>query len=115
MLETIFNLIIFSHEKAKYLFFPKFLIKRIKNHPNLSHLALKEQLTFSEIESVLLNCLFRPRFSVLHFPQVISRFDNALDLIEMNLRKDNCLYSLHPYGILSLDLDFKMQFGNRLL
>ena len=33
----------------------------------------------------------------------------------MNLRIDNCLYSLHADGIVSLDLDFKMQFGNRLL
>ena len=37
------------------------------------------------------------------------------DLIEMNQRKDNCLYSLHADEIVSLDLDFKKQFGNRLL
>ena len=32
----------------------------------------------------------------------------------MNLRKDNCFYSLHADGIVSLDLDFKMQLGNGL-
>ena len=62
-----------------------------------------------------LNCLPRPRIGVLHFPQVICSFDNALELIEMNLKKDNHFYQLHADGIVSLDLDFKMQFGNRLL
>ena len=33
----------------------------------------------------------------------------------MSLRKDNCLSSLHADGIVALDLDFKMQFGNRPL
>ena len=66
------------------------------------------------MESVLLNCLPRPRIGVLHFPQVIRRFDNTSDLIEMSLKKDNCLSSLYADGIVSLDLDFKMQFGNRL-
>ena len=33
-------------------------------------------------------------------------------LIETSLRKDNCLYSSHADGIVSLDLDFKLQFGN---
>ena len=32
----------------------------------------------------------------------------------MNLRKDNCLYSLHADGIVSVDLDFKMQLSNSL-
>ena len=68
------------------------------------------KLTFPVIESVLLNCLPRPRICVLHLLQVISRFENTWDLIEMNLRKHNCLYSLHANGIVSLDLDFKMQF-----
>ena len=77
--------------------------------------TLYTELTFLENESVRLNCLPLPRIGVLHFPQVISRFDNTSDLIEMNLRKDNCLYSLHADGIVSLNLDFKMQFGNRLL
>ena len=73
------------------------------------------QLTFPEIESILLNCHLRPRIGVLHFPQVISSsFDNALELIETNLKKDNYFYQLHAEGIVSLDLDFKMQFGNHL-
>ena len=36
-------------------------------------------------------------------------------LTKMNLKKDNYFYQLHADGIVSLDLDFKMQFGNRLL
>ena len=56
-------------------------------------------MTFPETESVLLNCLHRPRIGVLHFPQVISRFGNTLDLIEMSLWKDNYLSSLHADGM----------------
>ena len=33
----------------------------------------------------------------------------------MNLRKDSCLHSLHADGIVSLGLNFKMQFSYRLL
>ena len=50
------------------------------------------QLTFPEIMSVLLKCLPRPRLGVLHVPLVISDLDNARDLIEINLKKDNCFY-----------------------
>ena len=37
------------------------------------------------MESILLNCLPRPRVGVLHVPQVISSFDNMQDLIEIDL------------------------------
>ena len=37
------------------------------------------------------------------------------DLIEINLKRCNCFYQLHADGIVSLDLDFKMQFGQSLL
>ena len=37
------------------------------------------------------------------------------DLIEINLKRDNCFHQLHTDGIVSLDLDIKMQFGNSLL
>ena len=33
------------------------------------------------------------------------------DLIEINLKRYNPYYQLHPDGIVSLDLDFKMLFG----
>ena len=74
-----------------------------------------EELTFPEMESILLNCLPRPRTGVLHVPQVISSFDNMQDLIEINIKRCDCFYQLHADGIVSLDLDFKMQFGNSLL
>ena len=48
-------------------------------------------------------------------PQVISRFDNPRELIEIDLKKDNYFYQLHADWIVSLDLDFKMELGNRLL
>ena len=72
------------------------------------------KLAFLEMESIPLNCLPRPRVGVLHVPQVISSFDNTQDLIEIDLMKYNCLYQLHADGIVSLDLDFIMQFGNSL-
>ena len=62
-----------------------------------------------------MNGLPRPLIGVLNIPQAISSFDNAIELIETNPRKDNYFYRLHPDGIVSLDLDFKMQFSNRLL
>ena len=65
--------------------------------------------------SVLLKCLPRPRVDVLHVQLVISGLDNSRDLIEINLKKDNCFYQLHADGIVSLDLDFKIQFCDRLL
>ena len=71
-------------------------------------------MTFPEMKSILLNCLPRLRAGVLHVPQVISSFDNTQDLIEINLRRYNCLYQLHADQIVSLDLDLKMQFGNSL-
>ena len=46
------------------------------------------------MESILLNCLPRP--------------------IEINLKKDDYCYQLHADGIVSLDIDFKMQLGNRV-
>ena len=46
------------------------------------------QLTFPEIESILLNCLPRPPIGVLHIPQVISSYDNAREVIEINLKKE---------------------------
>ena len=67
------------------------------------------------MESVLLNCLPRPRVGVSHVPQVISSFDNTQYLIKINLKRYNCLYQLHADGIVSFDLDFKMHFGNSLL
>ena len=51
-----------------------------------------KQLAFPEIMSILLKCLPRPRLGVLHSPLVISDLDNARDLIEINLKKDNCFY-----------------------
>ena len=72
-------------------------------------------LTFPEIQPILLTCLLQPRTGVLLIPQVISGFDKARELTEINLKKDNYFYQLHGDGIVSLDLDFKMQFGNRLL
>ena len=66
------------------------------------------QLTFPEMESILLNCLPRPRIGVLHVPQVISSFDNTQDLIEINPKRCNCFYQLHADRIVSLDLDFKI-------
>ena len=62
--------------------------------------------------SILLNCLSRPRIGVLHISQIISSFDNAPELIVMYLKKDNYFYQLHADGIVSLDLDLIMQFGN---
>ena len=50
------------------------------------------ELTFPEIESILLNCLSRPGMGVLHVPQVISSPDNARDLIEISLKKNNYSY-----------------------
>ena len=50
------------------------------------------ELTFPEIESVLLNCLPRPPFGGLHFPQVVSSFDNTRDSIQINVKKDNRFY-----------------------
>ena len=73
------------------------------------------ELTFPVIESILLNCLPRPRIGASQIPQVISSFDNVPELIEIDLKTDNYFYQLHVDGIVSLDLDFKMQFGNRLL
>ena len=72
------------------------------------------QLTFPDIKSILLNCLPRPRIGALHILQVISGFGNAPDLIEIDLKKANYFYQLHADGIVSRDLDFEMQFGNRL-
>ena len=42
-------------------------------------------------------------------------FDNAREFIETNLNKENYFYQLHADGVVSFDLHFKMQFGNRLL
>ena len=50
------------------------------------------QVPFPEIISVLLKCLPRPRLGVLHVPLVISGLENTRDLIEINLKKDNCVY-----------------------
>ena len=61
-----------------------------------------------------INCLLQPRIGVLHIPQVIIYFDNARELIDTNLKKDNYLYQLHADRIVPLDLDLKMQFGNCL-
>ena len=55
------------------------------------------------------------RLDVLHIPQVIRNFDNARELTEINLKKGNYFYKMYADGIVSLDLDFKRQFGNRLL
>ena len=52
--------------------------------------------------------------SVLHIPQIISNFDNTQGLIKFYLKKDDYFYQLHANGIVSFDLDFKMQLGNRL-
>ena len=61
-----------------------------------------------------MNCPPRLRVDAFHFPQVIISFENTQDSIEINLKRYNCLYQLHSGGIVSLDLDFKMQFGNSL-
>ena len=71
-------------------------------------------MTFPEIESILLSCPPQPCIGALHIPQAISNFDNAREVIEINLKKDNYLYELYADGIVFLDLDFKMQFGNRM-
>ena len=76
---------------------------------------IERQLNFPEIMSVLLKCLPGPRTGVLHLPLVISGLDNPRYLIEINLKKNNCFYLLHADGIVSLDLDFKIQFDNHLL
>ena len=78
-------------------------------HTLASNSCLK-QLTSPKIESILLNCLPRPCIGALHIPQVISSFDNTAELTEIDLKKDNYLHQLHADGIVSLDLDFKMQF-----
>ena len=44
------------------------------------------QLTFPQIISV------RPRIGVLRVPPFISGLDNPRDLIDINLKKDNCFY-----------------------
>ena len=80
----------------------------------ISWKKIRYTIDLPKIGSVPLDCLPQPRIGVLHFPQVISRFDNIWDLIEMNLRKDYCLYSLHADGIVSVDLVFKMQLSNSL-
>ena len=79
------------------------------------HLIDWHYLLSSFVKLIPLNCLPRPRVGVLHVPQVISSFDNTQDLIEINLKISNCLYQLHADGTVSLDLEFKMQFGNSLL
>ena len=66
------------------------------------------------MESTLLNCLPQLRTGVLHVLQVISSFDNTQGLIEINIKRCDCFYQLHTDRIVSLDLDFKMQFGNSL-
>ena len=65
-------------------------------------------MTFHEIESILLNPLPLPRMGVLHIPQVIISFDNAPELIEIELKKDNYFYQLYTDGPISVDLDFRM-------
>ena len=72
------------------------------------------ELIFPDIKSIPQNCLPRPRIDVLDIMQVISSFDNIRELIEINPKKDKGFYWLHADGILSVDLKFKMQFGNRL-
>ena len=57
-----------------------------------------------------------PHIGVLHVPELTTNFDNTRDLIEINLKKDNYTpIGLHADGIVSLDLNLKMHFGNRLL
>ena len=80
----------------------------VKHDDRITSFNDMKQLTFLEIMSVLLKCLPRSRLGVLHVPLVISDLDNARDLIEINLKEDNCFYEVHADGIISLDLDFKM-------
>ena len=58
-----------------------------------------KQLTFPEIELVLLDCLPRPRIGVLHFPQVIRGFDTR-ELHEMSLKLQlyDAIYRLQFYS-----------------
>ena len=56
-------------------------------------------MTFPEIISYLLKCLLRPRLGVLHVPLVISGLESTRDLIEINLKKDNCLINCTPMGM----------------
>ena len=49
-----------------------------------------DSIDLSQIISVLFKCLPRPRLSVLHVPLIISGLENTRDLIEINLKKDNC-------------------------
>ena len=56
---------------------------------------------------VLLKCLPRPRFGVLHVLLVISTLDSECYLIEINLKKDNYFHRLHADGIVSLEINLK--------
>ena len=72
----------------------------IINRKNFSTNFGTGELTFPEVMSVLLKCLPRPRLGVLHIiPLVISDLDNARDLIEIDLKKDNCFYNCPPMGL----------------
>ena len=58
-----------------------------------------QELTFPEIELILLNCLPRPPSGVLHIPQVISSFNNTRESIQINSKKDNYFYHFHADGL----------------
>ena len=83
---------------------------------NLSNIGHRCLIDLSRDQVNLLNCLPWPRrMGALNITQVIGSFDNAPELIEIDPKKNNYFYQLYTDGIVSLDLDFKMQFGNRLL
>ena len=75
--------------------------------------VIKIDLSRDEVNSIELS----PSTSYRCFTPPIgnSNFDNAREFIEINLDKDNYFYQLHADGIVFLDLNFKTQFGNRLL
>ena len=68
-------------------------------------------MNFLETESILLNCFPRPPVGALHVPRG-DNFDNKLEFIVVNLTKDNYCCQLNADRIVSLELHFKMQFGN---
>ena len=77
--------------------------------------AFSVDLSRDQVNSIELSPSTSYRRFTHPIPQVIGRFDNASESTEFNLKNDNYFCSLHSDGIVSLDLDFKMQFGNCLL
>ena len=84
-LQTLYNYFIYIKYSMKYTW-KKHEIYKLCNRWSLSVHAFKLQR--GDICPIY-----------LRFPQVISSLDNALELIEMNLKKDNYFHELHADGI----------------